>query len=190
MRRTPATPTDDWSERGVAMLEFVMMLPFVFIILVLLFNFGQGYLARQRMLVAVREMGLRHSEAVGVGGASMDAIARDLAGDTLQLRRLTAQFAQRDDGTCPGRADESPDGRFGRSAFREFASFMGRISSSHSYDVDVTLPRLAGRVLANRRFIACFAIDDNPWTIYETGQPLDKLTGLFGRLGRLAGSIF
>lgn len=42
------------------MLEAVVVFPFVAIVLVLAFELGSGFLARQRTLVAVREAGLRY----------------------------------------------------------------------------------------------------------------------------------
>jgi hypothetical protein len=153
---------------GMAMLEFVLVLPFVWMILVLALNFATALLERQRMLVATREAGMRHLAALGGGEVSLDAIASALAGDMLAQRQLTASFTTSGGfAECPA-AGGSVDASRIRGAFIESDSVMNRLSSSHVYAATGSGRRLVGRWLSQPRYVSCFAVDASPWTYRET----------------------
>src|SRR4051794_10615565 len=80
-------------ERGVAMLEFVLMLPFIFVMLLLIFNFGQALVERQRALIAVREMAIRHGLAIGgAGDVSIEPTRDRVIQDILTPRGMSGDF--------------------------------------------------------------------------------------------------
>jgi len=177
---------------GSAMLEFILVLPFIFIVLVLIFNFGQAFLARHRALVAVREIGLRHSAALADSndGSLFQNTARQVESEILAPRGMTANVERTPNGTCPAAAGEQADSSFLSSAFKVMGGLLGRVSSSSTYDITVTAPPLTGRLLAGQSFRACFAVDSGTWTKRETGGPLDWLKSLVGSLGKLVGGLF
>jgi len=151
-------------QAGVAMLEFVLMLPFVWIVLVLILDFGQGFLEQQRTMVAVREVAIRNAQ--GVGGD----VAGDVLADTFGRRGMTATFAASDGGTCPrqpsmdeGQLDSvlSMDlGWLGSAA----SGALGNLSKTTVYEVTAQGGPIAGRLLEPRAYQACFAIDEGTWT--------------------------
>jgi hypothetical protein len=102
---------------------------------------------------------------------------------------MSAQFSRVSDGVCSESSSDAPDESFTGKAFATLSGLMGRISTSHAYGVSVTAPPVIGR-LGSRTYTACFAIDGSPWTIRETGQPLDKLKNLLGPVGKIGGAIF
>jgi Flp pilus assembly protein TadG len=177
---------------GAAMLEFILVLPFIFIVLVLIFNFGQGFLARHRALVAVREIGLRYSLVLAESrsGSPFEDTARQVESEILAPRQMTANVERRPNGTCPAATDEQADGGALSDAFKDMASVLGRISSSSTYNITVTAPPLTGRLLANRTFRSCFAVDSGTWTKHETGGPLDWVKSLVGKFGDIVGGLF
>jgi len=174
------------ADNGVAMLEFVLMLPFIWIVLVLTFDFGQAFLERQRTLVAVRELAFRHTAEVAErGDTSVDASWHAVERDTLDAKRLEGEafLDRRGDGTCSRRSGDAVDeGAVGRS-LGKLGAALGRLSSAHVYEVSARGPRVAGRLLPSAVHERCFVVDGSPWTIHETGTPWTWLQRLGGLLG-------
>jgi hypothetical protein len=172
MRKDMPTATRDrlGRESGVAMLEFVMMLPFIWIILVLIFDFGQGFLERQRAMVAAREAGIR--SAMGRKNA-----AQEVVGDTLEPRGMGGDFDIADGGTCP-RQDPfnqqqltdafDTSGLWGE-LIQGISSLLGRVSKTKAYALTAHGRPITGRLLDAQPYKVCFAIDDGTWTSEEIG---------------------
>jgi len=151
------------------MLEFVLMLPFIWIVLVLILDFGQGFLERQRTMVAAREIAIRSAQ--GAGGD----VVQDVARDVLSPRGMTASFAASDGGTCP--REPSMDEGSLNSVFgmdlgwigSAVSGAMGRLSRTTVYEVTAQGRPISGRLLEPGVYQACFAIDQGTWTHDETG---------------------
>lgn len=167
-------------EQGIAMLEFVLVLPFIWVILALCFNFGQALLERQRALVAVREVGMRHLAGLAVGQDDIAGVVSVLAKDTLAPRQMSASF-RIDDArvTCPGEAVNDSEVRM---AFSVIGSQLKRLSSTHEYEVSASGPALVGRWLPRPTHTACFALDSSPWTYAENGGYGGMVTQLISEL--------
>jgi hypothetical protein len=191
---SPAAKAEDAS--GVAMLEFVLILPFVWIVLVLVLNAGQVFLERQRTFVAVREVGIRHTAQFSSNpDAEMAPYAADVVRQVLLPRRMTAVVGERGEaGECPRdgqRATSEPlndafkDDVLG--LLRGFQDILMKVSSSRSYEIRAQGPPMAGGLMSRRVYRACFAIDGGPWTNDQTGGPLDWLKSL---IGEIADKIF
>lgn len=199
MIKAPGSRQD---EHGSAMLEFVLMLPFIFIILILIFNFGEVFLERQRTFVAVREMAIRHGAQIGSEGNNRtDQLVERLTRDTLSQRTMSAEFTVTDGGTCPRRQEAVDEGQISDALNRDFGWIAGAMTSvltflSRTQVYEITaqgLPmpffqrgargQVVGRTLSAPTYSACFAIDNRPWTYSETGGPSDWVKGLFSKLG-------
>jgi len=159
------------------MLEFVLMLPFIWIVLVLILDFGQGFLERQRTMVAVREVAIRTAQ--GAGGDVFGDVSRE----TFTARRMTATFAEDEGGTCgrqegfdAGPIDNALEPGGGWDVVRgALSSALGRVSRTRTYHVTAQGPPVAGRLLDARPYRGCFAIDNGTWTFSETGTLGDML---------------
>lgn len=170
------------------MLEFILVLPFIWIILMLTINFGHSFLERHRVLVAAREIGLRHGQQVAGGTDNIAAAIDEVKQDTLALRGLEGIIGG-PDGECPG--DGGPVdrteilGAFGEGSFSEagkkLGEFLGAISMTQVYSVQAEGPQIGG-LLPAARHASCFAIDGSTWTFDETG-------GFWGLLRSLVGGI-
>jgi Flp pilus assembly protein TadG len=171
-------------ETGSSMLEFVMMLPFIWIILVLILDFGRGFLERQRTYVALRELGIRQSFAAARGGdSSVQTIANQLTQDTLGLRRMSATFSTSEGNniSCPNRNPGTDDGGL-QGVLAGMSGFMGRMSSTQLYETNAQGQPLAGRLLPQRLYEGCYAIDVHPWTYAETGGYAGFIKKMLGGL--------
>jgi len=175
-------------ECGVAMLEFVLMLPFIWVILALVLNFGLALLERQRTMVAVREVGIRHTaQFASTPEAQLAPVVDQVIAQNLAHRNMTAQVVDLgDDGECP-RDGEGVDRGPVEDAFRKFQDFFESISASRSYLITAQGQPLIGPLLPDDEYSMCFAIDGSPWTKTETGGPLDWLKNL---VGGIASKIF
>jgi len=188
-----AAPLVDRHEDGAAMLEFVLALPFIWIILMLTINFGHGFLERHRSIVAARELALRHSQEVADGTENMAALIARLEQDTLELRGLKAIMSGPDDGGCSGeggardarRVSESFNEGGSSSAGKKISDFLGRLSMTQVYSLQAEGPEVGG-LLPAATHSACFAIDGHTWTYHETGGAAGLLKSLVtGVLGNL-----
>ncbi len=174
-----------------------MMLPFIFIILVLIFDFGQAYLERQRMDVAIREMGMRDGGLAASGGGGTAAVANQLSGDTLRYRRMSANFAAPREGSCPANpqaADTSGvNGAFssgGGGVGSTIGGFLGTMSRTQVYQGTGNGARLTGRLLAPRPYSACYVLDSRTWTYGETGGLSGMFSNLVSGVGGMLGRMF
>src|SRR4051812_39025568 len=135
-------------QEGVAMLEFVLMLPFIFVVLLLIVNFGQGLGERQRTMIALRELAIRHSLGLpkNGGNASINPVGDQLAADTLAARRLTAEFSldQSEAGTCPRRDKEGANEEEIGGILGVLGTFLKNASSSHTYQTEARGMPIAG----------------------------------------------
>jgi hypothetical protein len=155
----------------MAMMEFVLVLPFVWIIMVLIFNFGQSFLEQQRTRVAAREAGIRRAVARGELNDQVDPVRRD----TLERRRLVGQFQDDDGGSCP-RQDPFDSGRVDDALGRGLGmiggamdSLFGELSNTRIYTVSAEGPPVVSRLVTAPTYAVCFALDDSTWTYAETG---------------------
>jgi len=175
-------------QRGDSMAEFVLVLPFIWIILVLTVDFADMLLARQRVLVSIREVAWRHLQLVGtgVGGAkasdedrlstAVDQVNREILGTRKlagQFRRFPVEFGEVNSG-----AGGSPDLAAG-----EVGSFLGGLSGAQRYTVEVDYGPVFGTLVPSRNLEASFFVDGNPWTYRELPG------GYMGMLGRSLGAI-
>jgi hypothetical protein len=191
MCRTRLGPPRLRRDSGVAMLEFVLMLPFIFVVLLLVVDFGQGLLERQRTLVAVREVALRHARDVGEPGTGpkWNRTQSQVTADVLKPRALVpAYFLDRHDG-CPGRHADPPDDSWRSQGAELVNRVLGTISASHYFEIEARGSPIAGRLLPQPTYAVCMALDGNPWTYDETGGPSQWLRKAFGALGRWVGSF-
>lgn len=166
------------------MLEFVLMLPFIWIILVLIFDFGQALVERQRTMVAVREVAFRHSARIGSGDlGDVSGIGGEVAGDTLRVRRMSASFqVSGGDSRCPGRGPSVDESGL-QQVFEKVQEFLARMSSSQVYQASAYGQPVAGRLLPQPTYSGCFAVDARPWTYAET-------QGYWGVFKKLVGGVF
>lgn len=156
------------ANRGIASLEFVLVLPFIWIVFVLVFNFGQIFLERQRASVAVRELAIRSL------GGDWEPQATAIEADTLAQRGMKASYIVEDGATCPDKApvdqSEVDDATTAKTSgmWEWVAGFINRaldnMSSTRSYRMTVTGRPFTGGLLSNRTYEVCYAIDDAPWT--------------------------
>jgi len=169
------------------MLEFVLMLPLIWLVLALSFSFGAAFLERQRAMVAVREVGLRHHG----GDARPDAVMTQVTTDLLRDRTMSAQFSYRaDDGTC-ARDGESADDRAARGALAPVLGFLRRVSSSRTYEIHAVGQATTIAIVPTPRHRACFAIDGGTWTYSETGSPVGFVVRTVGgALGSVGSALF
>ncbi len=166
------------------MLEFVLVLPFIWIVMALTMNFGLAYLEHQRSLVALREVAIRHAAALaGSQSADMGAKAAELTNDTLRPRQMSASFTlQMGSPSCPGRGG-SGDGGLLSGVFSSVQRFAGHLSATQMYQSQATGQRPIGRLVPQLSHAGCYALDVNPWTYGEThgyGGIIGGLTGIPG----------
>jgi Flp pilus assembly protein TadG len=174
------------------MLEFVLVLPFIWLILALTLNFGMALVERQRAMVAIRELAMRHSAALASDlAAPIDPAVAAITAQTLQARGMAGRFTYAPrEGTCP-RDGEGADDAPVRDVFGVFGAFLNDASSSQSYRLTATGRPLVGRLLEPQVHSHCFAIDGGSWTYRETGDPVDWLKNQIGGLGReVAKAVF
>jgi hypothetical protein len=185
-------------ERGAAMLEFVLMLPFIWLVLVLLFDFGQAFLERQRTLVAAREVAIRYNAQVDASGdTSYGAIRGQVARDTLGVRNLTGVFGDSDSDNCPGHNDGISLGPIGGALHSGMSGldavmggFLGAISSTTVHEVSAQGRPVAGALFLKPSYSACVAIDSGSWTSSQVGGLLGIVKALVKGAGNLIGSLF
>ncbi|MGH9384805.1 MAG: TadE/TadG family type IV pilus assembly protein [Vicinamibacterales bacterium] len=163
--------------RGVAMLEFVLMLPFIWTVLALSFSFGVAFLERQRAMVAVREVALRHED-----DEFPDSVIQEVEADTLEARSLRSEFTyESGSGSCP-RDGEAVNDAAARGALEPIFQFVEQVSSSRSYRVQATARELSSPLTAPAVHTMCYAIDGGTWTSAETG-------GAFGLIKKAVGNV-
>jgi hypothetical protein len=80
------------STRGSVSMEFLLMLPFVWLILMLTFAVGSRTLARHRGLVAVREVGVRQLAMNAANASPSEETLAEIQRTTLTPRRVTGQL--------------------------------------------------------------------------------------------------
>ncbi len=180
-------------------MEMVLALPFIWLVLVLVFNFGQAFLERQRTSVGLRELALRHSVVFDDSGENtpFNLIKDDLDRDTFARRRMSSAFFLDNGkaGTCPmPQSSSGPDQPPGQWDLADLLSggvvdvlsgLLAKLSTSHSYEVESegpatsgsSLPALfGGSVLAQPIHTQCLAVDTNSWTVHYTGTPAGWVT--------------
>jgi len=174
------------------MLEFVLMLPFIWIVLALIFSFGMAFLERQRAAVALRETAMRH--AMGHAGnpdTPLATYASEVAAQNLSYRRMSAQVGLGSDAGLCARAGEGYDRTEVEEGFSTTVSgfgevmqwFLARVSSSRSYEMTAVGQPPVAQFLSQGTHAGCFVVDGTPWTREETGGPLDWLKSAVGGLG-------
>lgn len=156
-------------ERGAAILEFVLVLPFLLLIFVLVVDFGTALLARQRASVAARELAFRHS--------ARSAGLREAAGPALQRARSEVQreilLARR---LPPYRLDLVKQDRdvgwlrklgFLGQAIQAIVNLVFHYVDVRHYEVSIDTPLIFGTRLRPERVTARFALSGSPWTYRE-----------------------
>ena len=186
------------------MLEFVLALPFVFIVLMLIVNFGQALLERQRAAIAVREVAVRHGMATAAEGATarLEPISDAVTRDVLAPRRIAGSFTMdrlSNRGECldtgaAGADNTSSNTRWGSADDLLFSAtlktILSRLSASHSYEATLRGPGIAGKLLPQPQYTMCVVSDSNPWTVRETGTLGDWIHKALGPLGDLLDYLF
>ena len=191
MLTVPLTPLSlGRDQRGVAMLEFVLMLPFVWVVLALILNFGLAFLERQRTLVAARELGIRHSVArARVRAAPVQSVGDRVTSQLLAPMGMSSEYTTYDTGACP-QDGEPVDAGSVRDGLGMLLSFLGDTSASRSYRVRAEGRPVVGTLLPKPVHGVCFAIDSGTWTHAETGEPMDWLLDQIGGLGSTISGAF
>lgn len=157
-------------EHGIAMIEFVLVLPFIWIILALSMNFALTLLEHQRTLIALREVGFRQSTAASAGGPrEVTQAANAVTADTLRPRRVSATFTLRENETRCRPDGDNGGGGIVQPIFAGMGRFTGRMSSTQVYSSSARGQRLTGRLLRQPTYASCFAVDAYTWTYRETG---------------------
>src|SRR5688500_17544574 len=147
---------DTSHDAGSSMLEFVLALPFIWIVLAVCFNFGMALVERQRTLVTAREAGMRTAAGLDVSG--------DLERDILRARGMRASIESSEGrATCPAPGG-GPDDSALHQAVIAGGGMLGRLSGSQVHEVRATGRPLVGRWLPQPRYRACFAVDSGTWT--------------------------
>jgi len=186
------------------MLEFVLMLPFVFIVLMFVVNFGQALLERQRAAIAVREVAVRHGMAAAAQGGipRLEPISDEVTRDVLAPRRITGSFTLdrlSARGECPASGapaadDPSTTTRWGGvdvlGVSQAMKRMLSRMSASHSYEATLRGPGTAGVLLPQPQYTVCVVSDSNPWTVRETKTFDNWIRSALGPLGTLLGYLF
>ncbi len=172
--------------RGVAMLEFVLVLPFVWIVMALSLNVGLAYAERQRSMVAIRELALRHSaERASATPGAVASVGERVSGQLLSPRGISAAFRSAASGTCPRDPEAARPGAI-REALSGFEGFLRAVSSSQSYELSANGQPMVGSLLPPPVHAVCFAVDGATWTYAETGDPggwlASQVSGLGGRI--------
>src|SRR4051794_9624059 len=80
------------SIRGSVSMEFLLMLPFVWLIMMLTFAAGSRTVARQRALVAVREVGVRQLALNAANPSPAQETLAEIERSTLAPKRVTGQL--------------------------------------------------------------------------------------------------
>lgn len=161
--------TETGRERGAAILEFVLVLPFLFLILVLVVDFGTALIARQRAAVAVRELAFRHSaRSAGLresAGPALERARSEVRREILEARRLP-----------PHRLDLVKQDR--NVAWLQKLGLLGEAIQAivnlvfyyvdvRHYEVSIDTPLVFGTRLRPERVTARFALAGSPWTYRE-----------------------
>jgi hypothetical protein len=177
----PACRREPRNDAGVAMLEFVLTLPFIWTILALTLYFGMAYLERQRTMVAVREVAFRHASLAGQSGArSVGTDGSVVSAALLQPRGISGTFSMSaGNGGCPDRGG-SADPSVLSGVFTGVTSFVGRMSSTQVYQLSARGQRVSGRLLPQGVHERCFAVDVSPWTYREIGGYGDMIRRAIG----------
>jgi hypothetical protein len=152
------------TERGSAMLEFILALPFLWIVIALAIGAGAGLLARHRVEVLTRERGL---------AATSDVTAQEERAG-LAAARLTGSFSRSSSGPAlPG------------------GSYAQRMLSSLSATERVCFSGTTSPAAALLRPVQvndCFEVDTGTWTYEQTqGRVWETLAASLGSgFGRFA----
>jgi hypothetical protein len=160
---------------GASMLEFVLVLPFIWIVLALSFNFGLALVEKQRALVATREYALR--DTMALAGGRRENVAARVTADTLAPRGMSGSYRAEASSGCPDRGGSGAADRGG--VIADVSRFLGRVSSTQVYRTSMSGQPLASPLLPKPAYASCFAIDSNPWNYH------DNPGGYWGYLRRL-----
>jgi len=179
-------------DAGLAMAEFVLTMPIIALVLMLIFTFGQVFLERQRTMVAVREVGIRHAASIPAspdGGFQTHADA--VEAQILAPRGMSAQITERPDGSCPRHGEAADYSEVHDDLFQDIlAPILSKISAGRSYEIHADGRRLFNPLGRDTVYENCFAIDGNPWTKEETGTPLDWIKKALGGLAKEIADVF
>lgn len=175
-------------QKGTAALETLLMLPFVFLLIVLLLNMGQAWLSRLKADRATRFAATYYVHLRSTGLES---------GPALSATRRTVQeggyFAQVEDlelkTTQSSKELEPPQGgiidRFGNILLGWLSNF------SHRHRIELSAPVMpaAGNLMPASTMQADMEIDGNTFTNQEVNLSIEGLLDLLGEGGRLDGGF-
>jgi len=191
------------SETGSVMLEFVLVCPFIAIVLVLIFELGAALLTRQRTIVAVREAGLRYvvgcyalelsprppdlsqmvvrevAPGVRAGGSfGIPTAVKDEIIDYRKTRRTLWPGIQPTLSSAGGGPQAGAD--FG--GLSVIKSALGGMVGTSGFSVEVEHPPQIGTLIRAPVLIgAKFHVVTAPWTYRQ--YPLSLMGSVLGSLG-------
>lgn len=134
-------------ERGSAMMEFVLSLPFLWLIIMLSIGFGAGWISKHRAAVIVREHAFLDSSNTATSAAEAEL---------LDAVRLSGGFSIQPTGAG-----------LNASGLDKVLELLGKASSAHKVCFDGQR-ELSVRPLPSIPFTECFEVDSNFWTYEET----------------------
>lgn len=152
------------SERGSAMMEFVLSLPFLWLIIALSLGFGAGVLSRHRVAVIVREHGFTDA-----ANASMTEREAEL----LRAMRFSGAYS----------VEHTGSGLEGDGDFDFVRRLLAKASNAHKLCFEGSRRPIVN-VLPEIAVSACFEVDSNFWTYEETKDERNAMMG-----AALAGAI-
>jgi len=156
------------SERGSAMMEFVLSLPFLWLIIALALGFGAGVLSRHRLTVVVREHGFTDAS---------DANLPQREAELLRAMRFSGAYSVQNTGSGLG----------GGGGLDLVRGLLAKASNAHKLCFEGSR-RPTVKVLPQIAVSACFEVDSNFWTYDETK---DERTAMIGAAlgGAIVGSF-
>ena len=156
-------------ESGSSMLEFVLVLPFVFIIIVLSVDFSASLLTKQRTMVAAREVGFLHSRLAAAPQnkcKSLDEVMNTakltINNEILKQENLNGQFSFASSGSSEFNSQFS-----GGFDLPVISSLLGGVSKTQGYTVKVQNNPPVATLLKKITVEESFVVDGLPWTYYE-----------------------
>lgn len=173
MAQQPLTVLRPSSERGSAMMEFVLSLPFLWLIIALCLGYGAGILSRHRASVIVREQAL-----TSPGSTSMPQ--RDM--ELLRAVRLSGDYS----------VQRTGDGLEGAAGLDIVMRILASMSNAQKLCFDGIRQTNVGP-LPDVALISCFEVGSNSWTYDETRDVrVAMIAGAIGGgfLGDLIGKFF
>jgi len=152
------------SERGSAMMEFVLSLPFLWLIIALSLGFGAGVLSRHRVSVIVREHAFT-----------------DAANESMTPREADLLRAMRFSGAY--RSEPAGSGFQGGGQLKEVLKLLAKASNAHKLCFEGSRQSTVN-MLPEVAVSSCFEVDSNFWTYDETKDQRNAMMG-----AALAGAI-